>query len=150
MLQWAQVGLAALQIGVCDAALAQTAAHLNEREQFGRTLSSFQGTMLRMADAGIDTEALRVTAWQAAWRLDEGKEADEAVLVAKWQAAEGGQRVVHATQHLHGGTGADIGYPIHRYFLWGKQIETELGGPSLTLARLGQLIADEPEKVDVR
>ena len=43
--------------------------------------------------------------------------------VASWFAAEAGQRAVFATQHLHGGMGADISYPIHRYFLWGKQIE---------------------------
>ena len=149
-LAWAQTGLALLQVGVCDAALEQTAAHLNERTQFGRTLSSFQGTMLRAADAGIDTEAIRVTAWQAAWRLDESKPSHEAVLIAKWQAADRGQRVVHATQHLHGGTGADIGYPIHRYFLWGKQIEMELGAPSLQLSRLGALIAEHPEEVMAR
>ena len=149
-LAWAQTGLALIQVGVCDAALEQTAAHLNERTQFGRTLSSFQGTMLRAADAGIDAEAIRVTAWQAAWRLDESKPAREAVLIAKWQAADRGQRVVHATQHLHGGTGADIGYPIHRYFLWGKQIEMELGAPSLQLSRLGGLIAEHPEEVIAR
>jgi hypothetical protein len=38
---------------------------------------------------------------------------------------------------------ADISYPIHRYFLWGKQIELMLGGPSLQLARLGAAIAEE-------
>ena len=150
MLAWAQTGLALIQVGVGSAALRQTAAHLNERTQFGRTLSSFQGTMLRAADAGIDLEAIRVTAWQAAWRLDAGLPASEAVLIAKWQAADRGQRVVHATQHLHGGTGADIGYPIHRYFLWGKQIELELGGPSLQLSRLGALIAERPEEVVAR
>ena len=49
---------------------------------------------------------------------------------------------MHATQHLHGGMGADITYPIHRYFLWGKQIELMLGGPSAQLARLGAQIAE--------
>ena len=91
-----------------------------------------------------------MTAWQAAWRLDEQMPFNEVVLVAKWQASEKGQRLVHATQHLHGGTGADIGYPIHRYFLWGKQIEVELGSPSLELARLGELIATRPEEVLAR
>ena len=93
--------------------------------------------MLRAADAAIDIEAMRVTLWQAAWRLDTGRDAAEAVAVAKWQAAERGQRVVHATQHLHGGMAADISYPIHRYFLWGKQIELLLGGPSRQLVRAG-------------
>ena len=38
--------------------------------------------------------------------------------------------------------GADVDYPVHRYFLWGKQIEDTLGGASATLARLGDVIAE--------
>jgi 3-oxocholest-4-en-26-oyl-CoA dehydrogenase beta subunit len=137
----ATTGLCALQVGVCESALRQTATYLNQRNQFGRPLSSFQGTMLRAADAAIDIEAMRVTLWNAAWLFDTGRDATDAVQVAKWQASERGQRTVHATQHLHGGMGADIMYPIHRYFLWGKQIELLLGGPSLQLSRIGAGIA---------
>jgi alkylation response protein AidB-like acyl-CoA dehydrogenase len=139
----ATIGLCALQVGVCEAALRQTAAYLNTRHQFGRPLSTFQGTMLRAADAAIDIEAMRVTWQNAAWRFDTGRDAAEAARVAKWQASERGQRAVHATQHLHGGMGADVTYPIHRYFLWGKQIELMLGGPSAQLARLGSQIAEQ-------
>jgi 3-oxocholest-4-en-26-oyl-CoA dehydrogenase beta subunit len=146
----AWTGLSALAVGVGESALRQTAAYLNQRHQFGRPLSAFQATMLRAADAAIDIEAMRVTLWQAAWRIDTGRPASEEVAVAKWQAAERGQRVVHATQHLHGGVGADVTYPIHRYFLWGKQIELALGGPSRQLARLGTLIADRVTADDGR
>jgi len=143
ILERAWTGLCALQVGVTEAAVAQTAQYLNTREQFGRPLATFQGTMLRAADAAIDTESIRVTMWQAAWRLDQGLDADLAVSVASWFAAEAGQRAVFATQHLHGGMGADISYPIHRYFLWGKQIELLLGPPSGQLARLGGQLVDE-------
>ena len=139
----ATIALCALQVGVCEAALTKTAAYLNTRQQFGRPLSTFQGTMLRAADAAIDIEAMRVTWQNAAWRFDTGRDAADAARVAKWQASERGQRTVHATQHLHGGMGADISYPIHRYFLWGKQIELMLGGPSAQLARLGADIAEQ-------
>jgi acyl-CoA dehydrogenase len=143
MLDRAWTGLCALQVGVTEAAVSQTASYLNTRQQFGRPLSTFQGTMLKAADAAIDTESIRVTMWQAAWRLDNGLDADLAVSVASWFAAEAGQRAVFATQHLHGGMGADVSYPIHRYFLWGKQIELLLGPPSGQLARLGrQLMAE--------
>lgn len=142
MLDRAWTGLCALQLGVAEAAVAQTAEYLNTREQFGRPLATFQGTMLREADAAIDTESIRMTLWQAAWRLDRDLAADEAVAVASWFAAEAGQRVVHATQHLHGGMGADVDYPIHRYFLWGKQLELLLGPPSAHLARLGRRVVD--------
>jgi 3-oxocholest-4-en-26-oyl-CoA dehydrogenase beta subunit len=141
MLDHALLGLCAIQVGVCEAATALAAEYTSHRQQFGKPLSTFQGVQLRAADAYIDTEAIRVTTLQAAWRLDTGLPAHAEVLVAKWWAAEAGQHAVHNTQHLHGGLGADIDYPIHRYFLWGKQIEDTLGGASATLAHLGAVLA---------
>ncbi len=142
ILERAQVALTAIQLGVAQEALRLTAEYASERFQFGKPLSTFQGVSLRAADAYIDTTAMDVTLWQAAWRIDEGLDASQEVAVAKWWAADGGQRVVYATQHLHGGMGADVDYPIHRYFLWGKQIADSLGGASLQLARLGAQIAE--------
>jgi len=150
MLDAAITGLCIIATGCGEAAIAQTAAYLNTREQFGRTLSTFQGTMLRLADAAIDEEVIRVTAWNAAWLIDQGADAAEAVRVAKWHTSDRGQRIVHATQHLHGGMGADISYPIHRYFLWNKQIELQLGSPSLQIAALGELLAARPVGVGGR
>ena len=123
---------------MCEAATAQAAEYTSNRQQFGKPLSTFQGVQLRAADAFIDTECIRVTTMQAAWKIDEGLDASADVLVAKWWASEAGQHAVHNTQHLHGGMGADIDYPIHRYFLWGKQIEDTLGGASVTLAGSGR------------
>ncbi len=137
----AVVGLSALTLGVGASALEQAAAYTSQREQFGRPLSTNQGVALRAADAYIDLEAIRGTLWQAAWCLDAGRPAVEEVSVARWWAAEGGHRVVHATQHLHGGIGADVDYPIHRHFLWGQYLAGELGGASWHLARLGREIA---------
>jgi alkylation response protein AidB-like acyl-CoA dehydrogenase len=158
MLERAWTGLCALQVGIAEAAVRQTAEYLNTRKQFGLPLATFQATKMRAADAAIDTDAIRVTTWQAAWRLDNGLDAARAVNVASWFASEsgqrvvfatqhlhGGQRVVFATQHLHGGMGADISYPIHRYFLWGKQIELQLGSPSAQLARLGRQVTADLE-----
>jgi 3-oxocholest-4-en-26-oyl-CoA dehydrogenase beta subunit len=139
--QRAMVGLCALQVGVGEAALRLAAGYTSHRQQFGKPLSTFQGVALKAADAYIAIQAMRATMWQAAWRLAEGLDADDAVLVAKWWAADGGHRVVHAAQHLHGGMGADVDYPVHRYFLWGKQLTDTLGGASATLARLGAALA---------
>jgi acyl-CoA dehydrogenase len=141
MLDRALLGLAALQVGVCEEAVRLAAEYTSQRMQFGKPLSAFQGVALKAADAYIDTEAIRVTVLQAAWKLSVGRPAATDVLVAKWWASEGGQHAVHVTQHLHGGMGADIDYPVHRYFLWGKQIEDTLGGATATLARLGDAIA---------
>ena len=139
----ALVGLCALQLGVCTAATEQTAVYASNRTQFGKPLSTFQGVAHQAADAFILTQPMQVTMLQAAWRLTHVLSSRQEVLIAKYWASEGGQKVVHLCQHLHGGMGSDIDYPIHRYFLWGVQIETTLGAGSVQLARLGELIAHE-------
>ena len=132
---------AATVLGCCEEALAMTAAYTSQHEQFGRPLSTNQGVALRAADAYIDTDGIRVTLWSAAWRLDAGLPCADEILVAKYWAAEAGDRVVHATQHLHGGMGADVDYAVHRYFIWVKQYENLFGGGTQQLARLGESIA---------
>ncbi|CAB4746109.1 MAG: acyl-CoA dehydrogenase [Actinobacteria bacterium] len=142
-LERVNVANCAVALGACENALAMAAAYTSQRTQFGRPLSTNQGVAIRAADAYIDIDAMRVTLWQAAWRLDAQLDAGLAVEVAKYWAAEGGQRVVHATQHLHGGMGADVDYPVHRAFIWVKQLENVFGGGSQQLAKIGARIAAE-------
>jgi len=140
----ATAALCAVAIGVCEEAVRMTAEYTKTREQFDRPIATFQAVGQRAADAYIDTEAVRLTAWQALWRLAEDLPAAAEVAVAKFWAAEGGQRVVHAAQHLHGGMGVDRDYPLHRYFLLAKQLELTLGGTTPQLLTLGRILADEP------
>ena len=104
-------------------------------------IATFQAVAHRAADAYIDTEAIRLTARQAAWRLGEGLPADEALAIAKFWAAEGAHRVTHAAQHLHGGIGVDADYPVHRTFRWARHLELSLGGGTVHLQRLGLILA---------
>jgi alkylation response protein AidB-like acyl-CoA dehydrogenase len=148
MLAWiverATAAQCAVAIGVCEVAVRMTADYTKTREQFERPIATFQAVGQRAADAYIDTEAIRLTAWQAIWRLSEGLPATAEVAVAKFWTAEGGQRVVHAAQHLHGGTGVDKDYPLHRYFLLAKKLELTLGGATPQLRKLGAVLAAEP------
>ena len=137
----ALAALCVVQTGVSERALRMTAEYASTREQFGHPIAGFQAVSQRAADAYIDTEAIRLTAWQAAWRLSEGLPASDEVAIAKFWAADGGQRVAHAAQHLHGGLGIDVDYPLHRYFQWSKAIELTLGSATRQLVRLGASIA---------
>lgn len=134
-------GLCATQAGVSAEALRLTAAHVSEREQFGQKIATFQAVAQRAADAYIDVEAITLTARQAAWLLANGRPADAALHTAKFWAAEGGFRVAHAAQHLHGGIGVDTEYPLFRYFRTTRQIELTLGGAAVHLKALGDRIA---------
>ena len=144
LLDVATTGQCLLMSGVCQRALALTAEYTKERVQFERQIASFQAVSQRAGDSYINTEAVRLTAWQAVWRLSEGMPSSEQVASAKFWASDGGLQVLHAAQHLHGGVGVDRDYPLHRCFLWGKQIELTLGSTMPSLVRLGGLIANTP------
>ncbi len=140
-LQRALAAMCVTNSGVADAALRMTAGYLTTRKQFGKPLATFQAVAQRAADAYIQVEGMRWTAWQAAWKLAQGMPAGEDVAVAKFWAGEGGHFTTFAAQHLHGGMGLDLDYPVHRYFLWSKAIEMSLGSASHHLAALGAAMA---------
>jgi len=148
ILRWLELhavaALCAMQAGVSERALRITAQYTTGREQFGRAIATFQAVGQRAADAFIDVEAIRLTTQQAVWRLAEGLPAEDAVAVAKFWAAEGGHAVGYAAQHLHGGIGVDVDYPIHRYYQWSKQIELSLGSANRQLAKIGAELAATP------
>jgi 3-oxocholest-4-en-26-oyl-CoA dehydrogenase beta subunit len=138
--QWvwdrAVVGTCALLTGIAAGALTATARYANQREQFGRAIATFQAVALHAGDAFIDTEAMRLTTWQAAWRLAVGWPAAREISIAKFWASEGASRVTEVAQHLHGGMGVVTDYPLHRYLLWAKQLELSLGSATWHLGRL--------------
>ncbi|HEY1651160.1 MAG TPA: acyl-CoA dehydrogenase family protein [Acidimicrobiales bacterium] len=142
--EFATTALCILEAGACATALDLTAEYTKTRVQFDKPIATFQAVGQRAADAYVDTEAIRLTSWQAASRLAAGLPASSEIAVAKYWAAEGGQRVVHAASHLHGGVGVDRDYPLHRYFLLTRQVELTLGGANESLRRLGRILADEP------
>ncbi|WP_414937346.1 acyl-CoA dehydrogenase family protein [Amycolatopsis sp. cmx-11-51] len=138
------IGVCAQQLGVVERALELTAAYAREREQFGHLIGSFQAVRQRLADAYVDVEAVRLTLWQAAWRLSEGLPAAEEVATAKFWAAEAGHRVAHTAVHVHGGVGIDVDHTLHRYFVAAKRLEFTLGGATAQARGLGDLLAADP------
>ncbi|MEH6590763.1 MAG: acyl-CoA dehydrogenase family protein [Halioglobus sp.] len=139
--QRAETAICALQVGVTEEALKRTAAFTCERKQFGMPIGAFQAVAMQAADAFIDVEAIRSVYWLALYKLEQNLDARAEVHCAKWFAADAGHRIVYRTQHLHGGMGADLDYPIHRYFLWAKHLGMMLGGRGVQITRLGQLLA---------
>jgi len=138
------VGLCTIASGACREAVRLTAEYASNRKQFDKPIAMFQAVGQRMADAYIDNEAVNLTMWQAATRLAADMPSAKEVLTAKFWAADGGNRIGHTGLHIHGGISIDVDYPIHRYFLWLKQIENTLGAASPQLAHLGELIAADP------
>jgi len=133
--------LGALQLGVAGEALKRVVAYTSERVQFGQPIATFQAISQRTADCLIDVEALRSSLWQLVWRLDSGLDVVGSAGVVKGWTCDTGHRVTHAAQHMHGGMGVDVSYPIHRYTYWSRAIEVAAGGASSNLEALGQWLA---------
>ena len=145
IVQWielrAQCGMCMVMAGAAMSSIELAAEYTKQRYQFDRPIATFQAVSNRAGDSHIDTNAITLTAWQAAWRIDQGLPADDAVSIAKWWAADAGFRVVHAAVHVHGGVGVDRDYPLHRFFVLARQLELTLGNGEEHLAALGRSIA---------
>jgi 3-oxocholest-4-en-26-oyl-CoA dehydrogenase beta subunit len=137
----ALLGLCAVQLGVAARALEMTASYTIERQQFDRPIGSFQAVHQRAGDAYVDLQAMKLSTWRALHRVSREEPAGEALAIAKYWAAEGGARITYAAQHLHGGIGVDVDYPLHRYYLWARFIGITLGSGSEQLAELGAALA---------
>ncbi|WP_406007896.1 acyl-CoA/acyl-ACP dehydrogenase [Streptomyces sp. NBC_00637] len=141
-------GTCAQALGLGERVLAMTGEYAGKREQFGHPIATFQAVAVQAADRYIDLRAMEVTLWQAAWRIASGAPgalpASGDVAVAKIWASEGVRRVVQTAQHLHGGFGADVDYPLHRYHAWAKHLELSLGPAAAHEEALGDLLAAHP------
>lgn len=130
-----------MMAGAARSSIELAAQYTKQRRQFDRPIATFQAVSNRAGDSYVDTSAITLTAWQAAWRIDQGLPASDAVSIARWWAAEAGFRVVHAAVHVHGGVGVDRDYPLHRFFVLARQLELTLGNGEEHLAALGRAIA---------
>ncbi|SPF01697.1 acyl-CoA dehydrogenase family protein [Streptomyces sp. MA5143a] len=142
------IGTCALALGLGEGVLTMTGEYTGKREQFGHPIASFQAVAVQAADRYIDLRAMEATLWQAAWRISSGAAgalpSAGDVAVAKIWASEGVRRVVQTAQHLHGGFGADVDYPLHRYHAWAKHLELSLGPAAAHEESLGDLLAAHP------
>jgi alkylation response protein AidB-like acyl-CoA dehydrogenase len=129
------------QLGVLEGALAETADYARTREQFDRPIGSFQAVSQRLADGYIDTLCLRLSVWQAVWRLDEQLPAAVEVATAKLWAADAGHRLAHTAVHVHGGVGIDLDGVTHRYFTAAKRLEFAYGGGTAQALTIGRALA---------
>lgn len=134
--------IASTQLGVSEEQIRRTAEYLQEREQFGRAIGTFQAVQMTMADCQIAVEALKSSLYQLLYRLDAGLPSPSEALATNYLSAEAAHLVGHKTQHVHGGVGVDLTYPIHRFLYWSRHLSMALGSSEAGLERLGDWLAN--------
>jgi alkylation response protein AidB-like acyl-CoA dehydrogenase len=134
VLDGGRISIAALALGLAQAALDAAVPYAKAREQFGRPIGSFQGVAFMIADMATEIEAARALVHRAAWLKDQGRDYHLAAAQAKLFASEASSRVTNAAIQVHGGYGYTEDYKVERFLRDAKL--TEIGEGTSQIQRL--------------
>jgi alkylation response protein AidB-like acyl-CoA dehydrogenase len=111
-----RIGIGAQMVGLAQGALDHTVKYVQEREQFGRTIGSFQGVQFQLAQMATEIEAARLLVYNAARLKDEGKPFLTEAAMAKLFSSQVAARVTSTAVDLHGGYGFTREYPVEKLY----------------------------------
>jgi short-chain 2-methylacyl-CoA dehydrogenase len=134
ILDGGRISVAAMGLGLAEGAYELARAYAQEREQFGRPISSFQAIQFQLADMATEIEAARQMVYKAAWLKDAGRPFAEAAAMAKLYTGELSHRVVNQALQIHGGYGFMEEYAVSR--LYRDQKVLEIGEGTNEIQRL--------------
>lgn len=111
-----RVGIAALAVGIAQAGLEAAVDYAQQRKQFKKPISEFQGVQWLLADIAKDVEAARLLVHNAAWKIDSGADATRYCSMAKCFAGDMAvARTADAVQ-VFGGSGYIRGFEVERLY----------------------------------
>jgi alkylation response protein AidB-like acyl-CoA dehydrogenase len=99
------VALAAAAVGVARAAFEVARDYAKERQVFGVPVATKQAIAFKLADMAIEIDAARLLVWEAAWLLDQGRDATREALLAKRQSQRVALEVADGAVQVFGGHG---------------------------------------------
>jgi len=111
-----RIGISAQSVGVAQAALDAAVQYAKEREQFGQSISRFQGLRWMVADMATNIEAARQLMLSASAMKDRGENYTAQASMAKLFSSEMVNRVTATALQIHGGYGYIKEYPVERYY----------------------------------
>ena len=116
VLEKGRVGIAALAVGITQAALEASVEQARIRKQFGQAIADFQGVQFMLADMAKDVEAGRLLVRSAAMKIDAGQEATAAASMAKCFAGDAAVQHTSNAIQIFGGSGYIRGYEVERLY----------------------------------
>ncbi|WP_197414391.1 acyl-CoA dehydrogenase family protein, partial [Bacillus sp. FJAT-29937] len=110
-----RISIAALSVGIAQAAYEKALQYSKERQQFGKSISNFQAIQFKLADMAMEIELARNMVYKSAWLKDQGKPFGKESAYAKLFASEAGFRVCNQAIQIHGGYGYMKEYDVERH-----------------------------------
>jgi alkylation response protein AidB-like acyl-CoA dehydrogenase len=134
VLEGGRIAMAAMGVGIAQAAVDQAVKYMKQRSAFGRTLAEFNGLQGMIADLATEVEVARLLTLRAAHLKDTGQPAMHAAAMAKLFSSETAMKAATKAVQIHGGAGYITEFPVERIFRDAKL--TEIGEGTSEIQRL--------------
>jgi alkylation response protein AidB-like acyl-CoA dehydrogenase len=133
-LEGGRIAMAAMGVGIAQAAVDQAVKYMKQRSAFGRPLAEFNGLQGMIADLATEVEVARLLTLRAAHLKDDGRPAMHAAAMAKLFSSETAMKAATKAVQIHGGAGYITEFPVERIFRDAKL--TEIGEGTSEIQRL--------------
>ena len=134
VLEGGRIAMAAMGVGIGQAAVDQATRYMRQRTAFGKTLAEFNGLQGMIADVATEVEVARLLTLRAAYLKDSGRPAMHAAAMAKLFASEAAMKAATKAVEIHGGAGYISEFPVERIFRDAKL--TEIGEGTSEIQRM--------------
>jgi len=135
-----RIGIGAQMLGLAQGAWEAAAKYSQERKQFGKTISDFQGIQFQLAQMATDIQAARLMVYNAARMKDAGQNFVKEAAMTKLFASQVAERVSSLAVEIFGGYGFVKDYPVEKYFRDSKIGKIYEGTSNMQLQTIAKLV----------
>ncbi len=135
-----RIGIGAQMIGIAQGALDSALEYTQDREQFGKAISDFQGVQFQLAKMATDIETARLLVYNSARMKENGESFLKEAAMAKYHASEVAERVSSQAVDLFGGYGYVKEYPVEKYYRDAKIGKIYEGTSNMQLNTIAKLL----------
>lgn len=135
-----RIGIGAQMVGLAQAALDHAVAYVKERQQFGKSISTFQGMQFQLAEMAIQVETARLMVYNAARLKDAGQDFVKEAAMAKYHSSMVAEKVASLAVECFGGYGFVKEYPVEKLYRDAKIGKIYEGTSFMQLATISKLL----------
>src|SRR5437667_5489243 len=135
-----RIGIGAQMAGLARGAWEHALRYSQERKQFGKTISDFQGIQFQLAQMATEIEAARMMVYNAARMKDAGMNFVKEAAMTKLFASQVAERVASLCVEIYGGYGFTKDYPVEKYFRDAKIGKIYEGTSNMQLQTIAKLV----------
>lgn len=137
-----RIGIGAQMLGIAQGAYEAALGYTKTREQFGKSLSNFQGVQFQLAEMRTQLEAARLMVYNAARLKDSGADFIESAAMAKLFASKAAEKITSLAVDLFGGNGFTKEYPVEKFWRDAKIGQIYEGTTNMQLQTIAKIELD--------